>query len=312
MSCGDRFEWFYETVTSEVMPVSLSTRHTTDFVAKITDLDLGAVRVSTFACSPVLGCRTSAHVRQGDPEHYQLALVTRGAFRISQQGHQSVIAGDLVLTDTSHPVESEGVGADGLVEMVLLQIPRAVLPLRSDRVDRLLGQRIPVSGGTTAILAEFLGTLVRLGPHCGSEETNRLGSITLDLATAGLAQQLGALDEAPAEARAQLMRQRINAFIENNLGDPDLTPQWIADRHNISLRTLYNLFREEPFSVAAGIRRERIERCRADLARGDLIDQPVQAIATRWGFSSVAAFGRAFREAHGVTPTEYRTNALHT
>nr|WP_309238887.1 helix-turn-helix domain-containing protein [Streptomyces lunaelactis] len=312
MSCGDRFSWFCETVSSDLMPVSLSTQHTTGFRAKITQLDLGAVRLSTFAFSPVMSRRTSAHVRRGDPEQFQLALVTRGAFRISQLGHESVIDGDLVLTDTSRPMENEGVGADGLVEAVVLQIPRTALPLRSDRVDRLLGQRIPVSGGTTAILAEFLGTLLSHGPQCGGEEINRLGSMTLDLATACLAQQLGALDEAPAEARAQVMRQRINAFIEHNLGDPELTPQAIADRYNISLRTLYNLFREEPFSVAATIRSERIERCRVDLACRDLSSQPVQAIAARWGFSSATAFGRAFREAHGMTPTEYRTNALHT
>ena len=52
-----------------------------------------------------------------------------------------------------------------------------------------------------------------------------MGAVTLDLATAGLAQQLGALDEAPAEARAQVMRQRINIFIKHNLGDPELAPQ---------------------------------------------------------------------------------------
>ncbi|WP_405603331.1 helix-turn-helix domain-containing protein [Streptomyces sp. NBC_01410] len=313
VSCEDTFDWFCETVSSDVMPVSLSTRHTADFRADITDLDLGAARLSTFACSPVLARRTPAHVRTGDSEQYQIALVTRGAFRVSQRGHRSVIAGDLVLTNTSHPVETQTVGdADGQVEMVMLQIPRAVLPLRSDRVDRLLGQRIPASEGTAAILAGFLGTLLSHGPQCGGEEINRLGSMTLDLATACLAQQLGALDEAPAEARAQVMRQRINAFIEHNLGDPELTPQAIADRHNISLRTLYNLFREQPISVAATIRSERIERCRLDLASRDLSSQPVQAIAARWGFSSATAFSRAFREVHGVTPTEYRANALLT
>ncbi|WSF21339.1 helix-turn-helix domain-containing protein [Streptomyces sp. NBC_01353] len=312
VSRGDRFEWFCETVSSDLMPVSLSTRHTTDFRAKITELDLGLARLSTFAFSPVLSRRTSAHVRTGDPEQYQLALVTRGAFRISQRGHESVVAGDLVLTNTSHPMENQGVGAGGQVEAVVLQIPRTVLPLRSDRVDRLLAQRIPASGGTTAILADFLGSLLRNGPDCGSEEINRLGSMALDLATACLAQQLGALDEAPAEARAQVMRQRINTFIEHNLGDPDLTPQTIADRHNISLRTLYNLFREQPYSVAATIRRERIERCRVDLACRDLRSRPVQAIAARWGFASATAFSRAFREAYGITPTEYRSNALHT
>lgn len=311
VSSVDRFEWFSETVSTELMPVALSTKHAADFRAEITDLALDSVRVSAFAFSPVLSRRTAAHVRRGDPEQYQLAWVTRGALQVSQLGHESLVAGDMVLTDTSRPMENSGISEDGWVQAVVLQMPRSALPLRANRVDRLLARRIPASGGTAAILAGFLGTLLSHGPQCRTEELHRFGTIALDLATACLAQQLGALDEAPAEARAQLMLQRITAFIEHNLGDPDLTPQTIADRHNISPRTLYDLFREQPYSVAASIRRRRLERCQADLACRQLRGRPIQAIAARWGFSNATAFSRAFRDAYGTTPTEYRANALH-
>ncbi|WP_244283073.1 helix-turn-helix domain-containing protein [Streptomyces flavidovirens] len=311
MPTGDRFEWFCETVSSELMPVTLSTKHATDFAAEISDLALGPVRVSRFDFTPVWSRRTAAHVRRGDPEQYQLAWVTAGAFRISQCGKESVVSKDLVLTNTSRPMENCGVSDDGRVQAVVLQIPRAAMPLRSGRLDRLLAQRIPAGRGTAAVLTDFLSTLLDHGPQCGPEELHRMGTITLDLAAACLAQQAGAMTEAPAEARAQMMLQRITAFIEHNLSDPDLTPQAVADRHNISLRTLYGLFREQPFTVAASIRRRRLERCRADLTNRDLSSQPVQAIAARWGFSSASAFTRAFRDAYGITPTEHRTNEIH-
>lgn len=67
VSCEDTFDWFCETVSSDVMPVSLSTRHTADFRADITDLDLGAARLSTFACSPVLARRTPLTCAQAIP-----------------------------------------------------------------------------------------------------------------------------------------------------------------------------------------------------------------------------------------------------
>lgn len=137
-----------------------------------------------------------------------------------------------------------------------------------------------------------------------------MGSVALDLATACLAQQLGNPDEAPAEARAQEMLQRITRFIDNNLGDPDLTPQAVADRHDISLRTLYDLFRGQSASVAARIRQARLERAHADLARQELSGLPVQTIAVRWGFASATAFSRAFRDAYGTTPTEHRATSL--
>ncbi len=311
VSCRDRFEWFCDTVSSDLMPVSLRTRHTDDFQAKITDLDLGAVRLSRFTFSPVLSRRTSAHLRRGDPGQYQLALVTRGSFRISQGGRESVIARDLVLTDTSCPVENEGAGIDGQVEAVVLQIPRSALPLRPERVDSLLARRIPADSGTPAVLGDFLSTLIAQAPSCRRSELAGLGSIALDLATACLAQQLGSPHQAPAEARAQEMTRRVMRFIDNNLGDPDLTPQTVADRHNISLRCLYGLFRDQPVSVAARIRQGRLERARADLARPESSRQPVQTIAFRWGFSSATAFSRAFRDAYGITPTEHRAAAVH-
>ncbi|MEU0009405.1 helix-turn-helix domain-containing protein [Streptomyces sp. NPDC006314] len=307
----DRFEWFYETLSSGLMPLTLSSRHTAHFRAKITDLDLGDVRLSTFAYSPVLGRRSLAHVRRGDPEQFQLALITHGAIRTSQRGTESVAArGSLVLTDTSRAMESESACADGLVKVVLLQIPRTNLLLGSDRVDCLLAREIHTSAGSAAILAGFLRTLLAHGPRCDPEELRGIGSIALDLATTCLAQQLGTPEQAPAEARAQEMLQRITRFIDNNLGDPDLTPQLIADRHGISLSSLYALFRDQPASVAAWIRQRRLERAHADLARRDLSGQPVQVIAARWGFPSATAFSRTFRESYGMTPTEHRAIAL--
>ncbi|MFE9635776.1 helix-turn-helix domain-containing protein [Streptomyces sp. NPDC006463] len=301
---SERFEWFCDAVSDHVMPVSLSTRHPAGFHADIADLNLGSVRLSALTCSPVLSRRTSAHVRKGDPEQFQLALVTRGAFRITQRGQQSVAAGDLVLTDTSRP--SEGESTDEQSTVGILQVPRSILPLRHDKVGGLLGQRIRGDRGTGAILGGFLSTLLAQGPSCRPAELVSMGSIALDLATACLAQQLGTPEVAPAEARAQEMLQRVIRFIENNLVDPDLTPQAIADRHNISLRSLHSLFSHHPVSVAAYIRQGRLERARADLGSPESSSHPVQAIAARWGFSSATVFSRTFRDAYGMTPSEYR------
>ncbi|WUT00207.1 helix-turn-helix domain-containing protein [Streptomyces sp. NBC_00708] len=106
-----------------------------------------------------------------------------------------------------------------------------------------------------------------------------------------------------------LLRQ-VSAFIDHHIADPDLTPGLIAARHHLSLRSLHALFHDEPEGVAATIRRRRLEGCRADLARPALRRQPIQAVAARWGFTSATAFSRTFRTAYGVTPRDYRADAL--
>jgi methylphosphotriester-DNA--protein-cysteine methyltransferase len=68
------------------------------------------------------------------------------------------------------------------------------------------------------------------------------------------------------------------------------------------------LFETERATPADWIRRRRLERCRRDLLDPALWHTPVSTIAARWGFASPAHFSRAFRAAHGLPPTEYRTH----
>ncbi|MGW8783201.1 helix-turn-helix domain-containing protein [Streptomyces sp. NPDC055796] len=302
------FEWFREMLSARVMPVMLETSDVAGFRAGITDLDLGVVQLTAVSCSPVLSRRTSTDVRRGDPEHVQVALIAQGRLVIAQRRNESLVAGGLVVTDTSRPSRATRTG--GMIHTVGLRIPRQDLALNADRVDGLLARNLAADTGSGGVLADFLKTLLAHGPHCRPEELRALGAVALDLATAFLAQQLGDPGQAPAEARAQETLRRIHRFIENNLDDPDLSPQVIADRHNVSLRHLHALFADEPLTVSARIRNRRLERARTDLASAEMRGQPVQAIAVRWGFSSATGFSRAFREAYGVTPTEHRAVSL--
>jgi AraC-like DNA-binding protein len=96
------------------------------------------------------------------------------------------------------------------------------------------------------------------------------------------------------------------AFIEEHLGDPDLTPPAVAAAHYVSVRYLHKLFETQEASVAEWIRQRRLERCRRDLLDSALSALPVNAIAARWGLLNAAHFSRAFRAAYGTAPGEYR------
>ena len=308
---ADSFDWFADMVSSALMPTAFSPRDATGFYAEGSVLDLATVQVSKFAYFPLLSRRTPALIRRGDPEQYQLGLVTKGSAWFAQHGHESELhVGDMALWDTSRPYES-GSGTDGQnVEVFVLQIPKAHMLLPSQQVDRLLAQRFPAEAGMGAILAQFLLTLADNGPDCRPQDLSGLGNMAVEMATSCLAQQFGATSEVPAQIRAHALLRRIDAFIEHNLGDLDLTPHVIADRHHISLRSLYALFQDQHEGVAASIRRRRLERCRADLASSDLRRQSIQTIAARWGFTSATAFSRSFRTAYDITPNDYRAHAL--
>ncbi|MEU1286818.1 helix-turn-helix domain-containing protein [Kitasatospora sp. NPDC005856] len=311
---SERFDWFNDTVAQTVMPTVMSPEPSTEFHAEAEMLDLGPLRMARFAFSPLRSRRTPALIRHGDPEQYQLALIRRGAAVLSQSGNENRIgAGEFVLWDTSRPSDTRILPGPDPVRLTMLQFPRTLLPLPGRRLERLLAGRLTGGHGVAAVLMSFLDGLEAHGDTCEAAELRRLGSVAVELAGVLLAQRLDDAGQLPVEVRARVLLERIRAFIEDNLGDPQLTPGAVAARHNISLRSLHQLFRShdpQPETVHAWIRRRRLERCREDLASTRLHAYTVQSIAHRWGFSSATVFSRTFRQAYGLTPTEFRGLSL--
>ncbi|MCX4782386.1 helix-turn-helix domain-containing protein [Streptomyces sp. NBC_01264] len=304
---GERFDWYADIISREVMPAALSSERPAEFRGEAAVVDLGPLRASKFALSPLRSRRTPALIRRGDPEQYQLALLRKGVTSMSQHRNTCTVGGgDLMLWDTSRPSDNVMHEDGGQVRATILMLPRDVLPLRPERLERLLARRIPGDRGIAAILASFMTALEDHAAECEPRELARLGAVAVDLATACLAQHLDAEDRIPSEARAEVLLRRIHAFIEHNLADPELAPPTIAARHNISVRGLHQLFQGQGESVRSRIRRRRLEQCRTDLIRPELAAHRVQSIAARWGFSGPEVFSRSFREAYGLTPTEYR------
>ncbi|WP_405015137.1 helix-turn-helix domain-containing protein [Kitasatospora sp. NBC_01539] len=303
----DRFEWFTDVVASALAPTQISCEAPGEFSAEASAVDLGPVQLSEFAYGPLRSRRTPALIRKSDPEQYQVALVTGSPMWISQRRNESgLISGDMVLWDTSHPYEAGAPNGGDLVRAVILQIPKSVMPIRADKIDRVLARRLPCDTGTGAVLAQLISTLRTNLADCSEHERTRLGRIAVDLTSTCLARNLDSYDDLPVESRSAALVAEINDFIDAHLGDMELTPKAVADHHNISLRRLHLLFQGEEDSVAASIRRRRLERCRTDLTRAELLHHPVHAIAARWGFPSASAFNRVFRQAYQMTPTELR------
>ncbi|MFD0853066.1 helix-turn-helix domain-containing protein, partial [Actinomadura adrarensis] len=138
----------------------------------------------------------------------------------------------------------------------------------------------------------------------------QLGTTALDL-LAVLAQERQRNPNPEVPETARVLLARVQDYILKNLGDPDLAPESIAAAHNISIRYLHRLFRFEGITVARWIKRRRLEACRRDLSRA-LAAPNVATIAGRWGFANHSHFSREFRNAYGVSPSEWQATARAT
>ncbi|MEV6318872.1 helix-turn-helix domain-containing protein [Streptomyces sp. NPDC051776] len=303
-----RFEAWREHLAKTICPMDTSSEHSGDFHGELRCLRLGSVSVLPTTVQPVTGLRTPKLVRQSDPEFYDLALLIRGTMTISHAGREEEHgARQMYVVDTSHPWKTVA----GTVTSIGLGIPKNLVPLPSDRVDRLLARALPSQEGIGALLAQFLTQLAGESTYYGPADATRLGTVALDLFTATLAHHLEAEDAVPPETHHQALALRIKAFIQQHLSDPDLRPATIAAAHHISLSHLHGLFRNEETTVAAWVRRRRLERAHRELADPAWRTTPIHAIAARCGFTRAADFTRAFRTAYGVPPRDYR-NAVRS
>ena len=98
--------------------------------------------------------------------------------------------------------------------------------------------------------------------------------------------------------------QAARAFIENNLEWGGLTPANTARALGLSVRQLHLLFEPTGTTFSRYVLARRLERARLALADGPR--RKVLDIAFSCGIESSTVFYRAFRDAYGMNPTDYR------
>jgi AraC-like DNA-binding protein len=299
-----RPEYWQQVVGDTLCPLELRIRSATQVPDRLLVGDVGQVRVAELTASrPGAAARTPAHLRRSDPDMCKIDVQAWGHGVIEHDGRRSSQGpGDFTFIDLSRPARWINAPA----QIIAVMFPRALLPLHTDHLARLTGVRIAGHEGVAALLSSLARQLPKHLDDCDGAAGAHLAGAVMDLLTATLAARLDRGEDVGADTRRRALLLRVRAFIDQHLGDPRLNPSSIAAAHYISLRYLHKLFETEQTTVAESIRRRRLEGCRRDLRDPAMSDQPVNAIAARWGLTSAAHFSRAFRAAYGVSPVEYR------
>jgi AraC-like DNA-binding protein len=311
----ERFEFWRDVAYRTWVPMEARSERQTDFWARMHSSALGAIQANLMLTRAFSVRRTPALIKQSDPELLKIILPVRAAVpaRIAQDGRQTSLGpADFALYDTKRPYEAGAQDHTGIAEVLTLMFPRSMLPLPDTQIGQLTAVRMRASEGVGALASRFLVQLAAGLDHYRPADAARLATTALDVLAARLAHELDGDHWLAPDTHQRALMTRIHAFIQQHLGDPELSPGVVADAHHISLRYLHKLFQEQGETVAGWIRQRRMERCRRDLADPALASRPVAAIAARWGFVDPGHFSRAFKAAHGLTPREYRREAAHT
>jgi len=82
--------------------------------------------------------------------------------------------------------------------------------------------------------------------------------------------------------------------------------QAVADAVGVSVRYVNAVLSDHDTSIMRLIQARRLERCRCALEDPNQSHRSLSEIAYGWGFSDMTHFGRRFKKAYGILPSEYQ------
>ena len=287
-------------------PLHIGTDGTDRFWARMWADRLGPVGLYRIAAGPNTMRRTPKDILAGDPECLHVQIVLRGRLHGAQQHRATALnPGDITSYDTSYPAIFR---ADAPFDLLVVRVPRSALGKHAGKVSRLTAVRIPGDAGLPRLAGRFCcEAATGLADGSIAREDTGLAEHVVDLVRR-LYVDLDASRPPRPRSTAELLIHA-QAYIDARLGDPGLNPDELARACYISTRYLHRVFETAGLSVCDFIRSARLDRCRRDLIDPAFADQPISAIASRWGLPSAPHFSRLFRKAYGCSPREFRRTA---
>ncbi len=176
---------------------------------------------------------------------------------------------------------------------------------RAESLQPLRNVRIPLSGELLRRIDQVVGCYLAGGggDHGVNNRLALLTGVLIEELLQTVAQAVAPEGSAANETRAQKMIERVHRVLFRRPGER-VSVGDIARELNISESHLRTLFRRNiGLSLGRYIRESRLMRASGLIHNSDL---NFSEIATQCGFDSIYTFSRAFKRAHGVSPSEYR------
>lgn len=283
-----------------------------EFHGTVSRRGLGDTALVAMTSRPHRAVRAAEHIASGERADYLLSLQLAGRAEFLQDSRCAALSpGDMVFYDSTRPVEiRSGEGYRSLC----FRFPRSALaPGRTAELTAtVLGGAHGLSPALAGLLTGLHASLERPVPERRAAHDAVLATAhqAVDLVATLLDDELARRGLAAADDPREALRERADRHIDEHLADPELSPRTIAAALFVSTRQLHGVFADADRTVAATVRRRRLERCLADLADPRHAATPVSAIATRWGFANATRFGQLVKRETGATPSAYRRTVL--
>jgi AraC-like DNA-binding protein len=302
----DRFDFWHGVACKNLVDHNSLPECRLTFHAQIETEYLGNLELVLFQNSPMQVSHTDRHIAHVKSDHLFVCRQIAGAILLEQNTRKIVMeAGDVALLDPLLPYEGS-FSTDS--ETLVLKVPRHELEARVGKTHDMVARSIKPVRTEDRLMSSLSAMLPSLAGKMSAISEEMVGNHTLDLIAVSLANTVEA-DRPRVSCAKALVLLNVRSVIEARLMDPSLGAQAVADAAGVSVRYANAVLGEHDTSIMRLIQARRLERCRYALEDPNQAHRTVSEIAYGWGFSDMTHFGRRFKKAYGILPSEYQTIA---
>lgn len=249
--------------------------------------------------------RGQAMISRDDRDLIKLVVQQQGRAVFSQGGRDALLEpGQWALYDTRRPYSVTNLTR---VRQLVMMVPRTELGLRGGEVGQLTARGYGHGAGVDRMVPAYFARLFAEINEVQDSTRAELGAIAIHLLRMALFESS---NKASIPSVRETLRFQIQDFVQQNLANPELCVETVANRFRCSKRNIHKVFSDDGTTLAQFIWRSRLERIRDALGDIRLVNRSVTEVAYHWGFNNAAHFSKAFKAHFGVPPTRYRSEAL--
>jgi len=275
-----------------------------DYEATIARICIGRLGLSwyeTTASSGIVAPGTAGTWSAPVGDAFILAIQEHGSCTGHYLGREIVSGpGDMVLLDASRQWRVE---SQASMKVVAIKIPANHMLKIIQDPEGACGIRLGAEVPEVALAASLILKIkdaIEANPEADWEAYE---NVLIDIITCAL-HHLPESDRHPPKSGNQ--RREACAYIEKNLGNPDLNVSLIAAELGVSTRSIQRIFGELGFTPRGYIFERRIDEAAERLRRPDCQHLSITDIAYSMGFSDLSHFVRSFRRKFGLSPRDFR------
>jgi len=297
----DRFDCWHDVICKHVIPHESVPECRTTFAARVDTAVLADLALVSFDTGSLTAAHEKRHIG-ATADELILVRQTKGHMSLSQDNRiVSLAAGEMTLVDP-RMIYTCRLTADS--SLLVAKYPRRNLIERVGKIDRFIARKL-ADTGEAGLLSDYLRILPTHTEALGASAPH-VSNQLLDLIAVAMWRAGGGEDVPHIGSSRVILGMQLRAAIERNLSDHTVTAESIAKLVGISLRYANAILNEDNASVGRLLQARRLEHCRRALADPLKVNRSISDIAYSFGFIDMTHFGRRFRQAFGLLPSDYR------